>query len=110
MTVRMIEESGDETVRQRLRLVGIESPPEREDDLPAIPQKTKPPTREDVMNVMVVLTRILGFRFQLLLAFSGAVGLSAAAEVQQSSLSMIAAGVYAVLIFLPTLYVAYKRG
>lgn len=110
MAVRVVEETGsEEVVRERLRLVGVDMPPERQTE-PSYPVQAKPPTRAMMMEVMTSLTRVLGFRLQLLLAFFGAAGLGGVAVYEQTTASLVAAVVYDALVFLPVLWVAYKRG
>lgn len=82
--------------------------PDRE-TMPAQPVKPPPPIR-DLTELQAQIARIMGFRLQLLLGFLGAAGLSGYSVYDHSTPSMVAAGVYDLLVFLPLLFTAYRRG
>lgn len=112
MTVRLVDESFTEEAEQaRAVLASVAPPPEPPREVPTIP-KHRPPTRSPVelVELMGVLARILGFRMQLFAAFLGAAGIGGYAVHRADTMSLTAAGMYFVLVFLPVLIVTYKRG
>lgn len=103
--VRLVEEV--EHQDDRLSRIHSELQPARED--PRIPV-TKPNHRESMMELMGQIAKILGIRMQLFFAFLGAAGIGAYAVYKADPMSLTAFGLYAVLIWLPMLLVAHKRG
>lgn len=109
MGVRAIAETvHDEPVVTRL-LQDVAADPHQRDESPARPQP-KPPTREDMIELMATVARVLGFRFQLLLAFLGAIGLGTYAAVHGGWSALTVFAIYDVIVFLPILGAAMKRG
>lgn len=113
MGVRLVGEHYEEP-SLRLKLLPVADPLQR-DEAPAAPQPAppgRPPqaTPAQIMELMAVLARILGFRLQLLLAFLGAAGLGAYAAVHGGVAAGVSAGLYDACVLLPILWVAYKRG
>lgn len=88
----------------------VESPPQQPDPIPQPPPQHPQPQTPNRAQMMLVVARILGFRFQLLLAFGGAVSLSAVAVARADWMSLVAATVFDVLVFLPVLWSAHSRG
>lgn len=107
MGVRAIAETvhDEQPVVTRLKL----HDPGQRDEMPDRPAP-KPPTREDVIELMVTVARVLGFRLQLLLAFLGAVGLGIYAAAHGGWSAMTVFAIYDVVIFLPILGAAHTRG
>lgn len=106
-TVRLVEEVED-VERARLAIHAVQ--PIREDTETATPPKEGKPGRAELIELMGVLARILGFRVQLLLAFMASAGLSAWAVYKGDVLSIVAAALFSAMVTLPILYVAYRRG
>lgn len=109
MTVRLVSQTEEHpTERQRLLLHNVqELQPEREVPQPPRPN---PPHREDLIELMGTIARILGFRLHLFLAFLGAAGIGGYAVYKGTPMALTAFGLYALLIFLPMLFSAHKRG
>lgn len=110
------EQYAEETERARLILrPPVEEPASDWNPPPTQQQPTAPPapkkTNEvEYFRLLMNLAAILGFRFQLFAAFLGAAAIGAYAVYKADSMSLFAAGLYFAAVYLPALWLAYKRG
>jgi hypothetical protein len=98
----------EEEAADRARLMIHSLRPIQADEPAAEPSKPSP--RLEMVEMMGVLARILGFRIQLAMAFGGALGLGAYAVDQANAMSLVAFGLYNLMVFAPVAYIAYRRG
>lgn len=105
--VRLISEADSETqTRLILKSIGVE--PDRPEE-PTLP-KPASPVKTDLIELMGVLAKILGFRIQLFAGFLGACAIGGYAVYQANLMALLAAGMFNIMVFLPLVFLAHKRG
>lgn len=109
-----IHDEQPQVTRLKLLAVAPEPPaannPQRPDPTPEAP-RPRPRTRSpDEAALMATLASILGFRVQLLLAFLGAAGIGGYAVATNHWQAILVFVFYGLLVFLPVLEAAKKRG
>lgn len=104
MNVRLISDEDNERANEILQ--SIQPPPP---DEPKPPKEAKP-GRLQMIEAMAALATILGFRVQLFFAFLGSLSLSGYAVYRGDPSSIATALGFSVIVFIPVLWVAYRRG
>jgi hypothetical protein len=62
------------------------------------------------LGVMTALAVILSIRLSLILAILGSVGLTLYAEVQHSTVAVVAAAIFTLVGLVPLVALAYRKG
>lgn len=110
MVVRLVSETeteSEEQTRLILKSLGVE--PEHPEE-PRPPKTTPPIKSADVIELMGVLAKILGFRVQLFAGFLGACGIGGYAVYQATPMALVAAGMFNIMVFGPLAWIAHRRG
>ena len=109
MGVRVVSETDHEDERVHRLIQSVEQTHPPRDDDPK-PPKPGPNHRLVLIEIMGTVAKLLGIRMQLFFAFLGAFVLGSYAVYRADATSLVAFGMYAVLVFLPILFVVHRKG